>query len=188
MIGIIIARKNSKRLPGKNIKPLNWKPLIEYTIEQALNSNLTKIVIGTDDENIIEIAYKYNLQYVTLPDYLTTDKSDSIEAIFYCLDQHPGHDKIVLLQCTSPLRTTHDINYCLNIMNKDVDFITSVYKVRSAIIENGALFCAKIDKLREKKNWYNDKTFFYLMPENRSIDIDDKYDFIIAERLMKEME
>jgi len=60
ILGLIPARGGSKGLPRKNIKPLLGKPLIAWTIEQALASKyLDRVVVSTDDEEIAEVSKKY---------------------------------------------------------------------------------------------------------------------------------
>jgi CMP-N,N'-diacetyllegionaminic acid synthase len=187
MIGLIITKKDSKRFKNKHIKKINGRSVISYTIECALKSKIEKLLVVTDDDKIIRIAENYNnnkIKIIKLSKEL--NNIGSINTIIYATKDYGDNDKIILLQATSPLRNVKDINKCYFLMmNENIDFITSVYKIRSCIIENGAIFCAKLGKLREIKNWYSDKTFFYLMPEERSVDIDYDYQFDIAETLLK---
>lgn len=64
ILGFIPARGGSKGLPGKNKKMMLGKPLIAHTIETALLSNLTDIVVSSDDDDILEIAKKYNVKVI----------------------------------------------------------------------------------------------------------------------------
>ena len=187
MIGLIITKKDSIRFNNKHIKKINGKPIISYAIECALQSKIEKLLIVTDDDKIIRIAEKNNnnkIKIIKLSKEL--NNIGSINTILYATKEYNNNQKIILLQATSPLRNIEDINKCYDIMNNsDIDFITSVYKIRSCIIENGAIFCARLGKLRQIKNWYSDKTYFYLMPEERSIDIDYEYQFEMAKALLK---
>lgn len=113
ILAIIPARKGSKRLPGKNIKELHGKPLISWTIDAAKQSKyIDKIIISTDDSNIIEIANKYCLNNVDLrPDFLSTDTSSTEDVLLYEVKkQKEMFDILVLLQPTSPLRTHINID------------------------------------------------------------------------------
>uniref|UniRef100_UPI003C6EB557 cytidylyltransferase domain-containing protein n=1 Tax=Capnocytophaga leadbetteri TaxID=327575 RepID=UPI003C6EB557 len=81
MIALIPARGGSKGLPNKNIKLLNGKPLIAYTIEAALQAKeITRVIVSTDYENIKEVALEYGAEIPFLrPNFLATDNSSSLE-------------------------------------------------------------------------------------------------------------
>ena len=61
-LGLIPARGGSKGIKNKNIQTINGKPLIAYTIEQALNSNIDRVIVASDDEKIIQVAKKYGAE------------------------------------------------------------------------------------------------------------------------------
>lgn len=124
-LAIIPARGGSKRIPNKNIKLFNQKPLIHYTIKQALDSKLfDRVVVDTDSRKIAQIATRYGAEVPFLrPRELSGDKAKVVDAILYLLDRlkneeayEPTH--IVILQTTSPLREIKDIEDCLNLINK----------------------------------------------------------------------
>lgn len=190
MIGIIITKKHNKRRPNKHTDLMCRKPMVCYTLETAINSKLEIVYVVTDDNEVIDIAKKYNNSKIKILK-LTPELSEigSVNTILYALEKYNDNAKIMLLQATSPLRIEDDINICYEIMkNIEIDFISSVFRIRDITIENGAIFCAVLGKLRQKKNWYSNKTLFYLMPEERSIDIDYDYHFKMAETLLKERE
>lgn len=114
-LAIIPARGGSKGLPGKNIKELNGKPLIAYSIEAAINSKVfDRIIVSTDDEKIAEIALKYGAEVPFLrPEELATDTADSMDVLFHTInflkDKGEEYDYIMKLQPTSPLRTEKEI-------------------------------------------------------------------------------
>lgn len=117
MIAIIPARGGSKGLPGKNIKLLNGKPLIAYTIEAALKSKyIDKVVVSTDDEKIAEIAEKHGAWVPFLrPSELATDISQAKDTYLYVmnrLEKEYGYDKskFMVLLPTAPLRNARHIN------------------------------------------------------------------------------
>lgn len=116
MLGIILARGGSKGLPGKNIRPLLGKPLIEYTIEHALASKyVKKVVVSTDDEEIASVAKNAGAEVPFMrPSHLASDKAPSVDAILHAVDfyKEKGLDfsKIALLEPTSPLRLPKDID------------------------------------------------------------------------------
>jgi CMP-N,N'-diacetyllegionaminic acid synthase len=115
VLAIIPARGGSKGIPGKNIYPLAGKPLIAYTIEQALAaSRVTRIVVSTDTEEIAAAARRFGAEVVRRPENLSGDEASSESALLHCLDHlraGEGYepDLVVFLQATSPLRTAADI-------------------------------------------------------------------------------
>lgn len=115
ILALIPARGNSKGLPGKNIKPLLGKPLIGWTIEQALATEvIDKVVVTTDDKTIMEISQSFGADVPFLrPLELAGDSSPTIDAIFHAVDWFEKHDEhfdiLVLLEPTSPLREVEDI-------------------------------------------------------------------------------
>ncbi|SDL42045.1 N-acylneuraminate cytidylyltransferase [Salinimicrobium catena] len=110
ILGLIPARGGSKGIPGKNIKPLRGKPLLQYTIEAAKRSNLlSRIVLSSDDEEIMATARKLGLEApFQRPANLAGDSSSSLEvvkhALRFFLENGEKFDAVCLLQPTSPLR------------------------------------------------------------------------------------
>ncbi|MBA7588144.1 N-acylneuraminate cytidylyltransferase [subsurface metagenome] len=131
ILGLIPARGDSKGLPRKNIKPLLGKPLIAWTIEQALASKyLDRVVVSTDDKEIAEISIKYGAEVIRRPKKLATDSSLVKDAIKYTVNkiEEDGYniEIIVLLEPTSPLRRIEDIKKCIKILlEKDADSVAT---------------------------------------------------------------
>jgi CMP-N,N'-diacetyllegionaminic acid synthase len=132
VLAIIPARKGSKRLPNKNKLDLNGKPLISWTIESAMKSiYIDDIAISTDDEDIVEIAKLYDIDVPFLrPVELSSDKASTMDVIFHTINFYKSigryYDIIILLQPTSPLRTSVDIDNSFKLLSKDVKAIVSV--------------------------------------------------------------
>ena len=106
---IIPARKKSKRLKGKNIRVLNNKPLISYSIEYALeNIHKNNIWINTDDNRVIEIAKKYKVNFYKRPKELARDDTPTKEVIIdnvnYFESMKIFYTDIIILQPTNPFR------------------------------------------------------------------------------------
>jgi len=129
---IIPARGGSKGIPRKNIKELNGKPLIYYSIDVARqiapNSN---ICVTTDDNEIIEVVERYGLKVpFKRPDYLATDTMGTYHVLLHALDYYERKgerfDNIVLLQCTSPFRRVQDMKSALELYSQDIDMVVSV--------------------------------------------------------------
>ncbi len=123
-IAIIPARSGSKGLPDKNIKDLNGKPLMAYSIEAALNSNLfDEVMVSTDSEKYAEIAKKHGASVPFLrSEELSGDKAGSWDVVKEVLNRYKEmgkeFDTICLLQPTSPLRDAEDIKNAYNLYNE----------------------------------------------------------------------
>lgn len=145
-IGIILARGGSKRLPKKNIKELDGKPLILYTVEEAKKSNLDRIVVSSDSDEILDVVKKNGVDIIKRPSELASDESPSIKSIKHTLmitekKHDTSYDKILLLQPTSPERSYKLINKSLEI---DADAVVSVQrKNKVEFCLNGAIFLMK---------------------------------------------
>lgn len=115
--GLIPARGGSKGIPRKNIRLIAGKPLIAWTIEAALRSSLLDaVVVSTEDEEIAEVARRHGAQVPFLrPTALAQDNSPGIDPVLHALDALPQHTSVLLLQPTSPLRRTDDIDRCLQL-------------------------------------------------------------------------
>ena len=226
ILGLIPARGGSKGLPRKNIKPLLGKPLIAWTIEQALVSKyLDKVVVSTDDKEIAEISKKYGADVPFIrPKQLAEDNAKGIDVVLNALDWFRENDKrkqydlIMLLQPTSPLRKSEDINKAIELLFlKKAKAIVSVCEadhhplwantlpgdgcmkdfIRKEIINknrqelpkfyrlNGAIYLAYCNYIEKCKSFFNKDTFAYIIPKERSIDIDNEIDFKLAEILIK---
>lgn len=120
IVGIIPARGGSKGIHRKNIRKLNKKPLIFYSISEAKKSKfLSKVVVSTEDIQIANVAKKFNACVIKRPKKLATDKSQSIDTIKHVIHFLEKQNKskidiIVFLQPTSPLRTTEDIDKAIS--------------------------------------------------------------------------
>jgi len=117
MLAIIPARGGSKGLSGKNIKILNGKPLIAYTIEAALLAkNVDRVIVSTDSQQIAEVVVGLGAEIPFLrPDRLSTDSALAVDNYIYTvarLEKESGLkiSDFIVLQPTSPLRTFSDID------------------------------------------------------------------------------
>lgn len=125
----ICARGGSKGMPGKNIKPLNGKPLIGYSIDLAKQVQLkygnVSIALSTDSEDIINVAKSYGLYTdYKRPDYLSSDTVGKIDAIKDILvytenKEHIRFEYLLDLDVTSPLRNIDDIESAFAILESD---------------------------------------------------------------------
>ncbi|KZS41445.1 N-acylneuraminate cytidylyltransferase [Aquimarina aggregata] len=224
MLAIIPARGGSKGLPGKNIKELNGKPLLAYTAEAALKSkSITRAIISTDDEGIANIAIKNGLECPFMrPNHLATDDAKAIDVYNYTLDKICEDEKIeinefVVLQPTSPLRTSIHIDEAIDLFfKKRADSILSYCQEhhpiswhkyinengsfdeifdennqlknrqdhRMSYFPNGAVYVFSRELIKMKE-YYSDRSYAYIMKKEDSVDIDTRFDWLIAEQLLK---
>ena len=145
-VAIIPARKGSKGVPFKNKRLLAGRPLIEYTIEAALNSNEVDLFLSSDDEDIIRIAESYGLsiEYVR-PVSISLDTTSMEEVVFDALTYlqnkpNEPYKYAMILQPTSPFRTSKDIQNAINLKREDNNNILGVslmiHHPSECIIEN----------------------------------------------------
>ncbi len=221
MIAIIPARGGSKGLPGKNIKPINGKPLIAYAVEAALKAkHIDRVIISTDDKEIADIAVQYGAELPFMrPEFLASDTAQAVDNYIYTIDRLEKEggctiDAFVVLQPTSPLRIAEDIDGAVELfIEKNADSVISYtpeahpvtwHKYldeeggfvnifpdsidnrqanRTSFYPNGAVYVFKTDMIRERI-YYTDKSYAYVMPRTRSVDIDYIEDFEYAEFLL----
>ena len=218
---IITARGGSKGVPKKNIKPLNGKPVIAYSIEESLKSNLIKeTYVTTENEEISEVSVKYGAKVIDRPKELAQDNSTSVDVVLHSLnyleDNDDFPDFFVLLQPTSPLRTKEDIEKAIKLFienecnalisvsqldhssmmsfeiqnnfltpNCDEKFLNKRrQELPSFYCPNGAIYITTPTSLRKNKTFIPTKTIPYIMPKERSVDLDTELDFKFAEFIL----
>ena len=125
---IIPARGGSKRLPRKNIKLLNGKPLIFYTIDAVLSSGVfDKVVFTSDDDEILDkVRTNYStdlLKIIKRPNELASDTSKVIDTVMYFLDKE--YDQTWLTLPTSPLKIAEDFIQAAQLLDKETDSVLS---------------------------------------------------------------
>ena len=133
ILAIIPARSGSKGLKDKNIKKLNGKPMISYTIEAALKSEIfSNIIVSTDSQIYAEIAKKNGAEIPFIrPEKLSTDESTTTEVILHAISEmekrNGKYDYFMLLQPTSPLRTSGNIKQAYSLLKeKNANSVVSV--------------------------------------------------------------
>lgn len=151
IIIVIPARGGSKRLLKKNLLELGGKPLICWTIESAVNANFnSRIIVSSDDDEILKCAKKY--EHVGVIPYkrnsdLATDESTTIEVIIDVIKSERESGRVpsvvILLQPTSPLRTSQDIIAAMGVFKKYgyKDTVVSVSEV-----DHPSAWIGKLDK------------------------------------------
>ena len=227
VLAIIPARGGSKSVHRKNIRPLNGKPLIAYTIETAtkIKNRFYKIIVSTDDQEIAKISKKYGAEVPFIrPSELAEDKTPTYPVLQHAVkfvenQDSTTIDRVMLLQPTTPFRTTEDILTCFNLsLSSPTDSVISVVRVFSthpilmkkiennrlvhfsieekegtprqlysppAYMRNGAIYVTKRDTLINNNSIWGGSITPYIMPEERSYNIDNETDFLTTEIMMK---
>ncbi len=136
VIAIIPARSGSKGVPGKNIRLLGSKPLLQYSAEAALNAEMVNnTILSTDSENIATIAKNCGVEVPFIrPEELATDKASSIDVVIHAInfleEQGKFFDAVCLLQPTNPFRAKGFIDRAIKqFIQKDADCLISVLPV-----------------------------------------------------------
>lgn len=217
----ICMRGGSKEVLGKNLRKLHGKPLMAYTIEQALQSGLFKhVVVSTDSNEIAEMAKTYGADaWFLRPSELATDEAPKLPVIrhaFLEAGKHYGQqfDVLIDLDATSPLRLVEDIKGAYEqFVEEDADILITASPCRknpyfnmveqvNARIQrvkkletsptrrqdapevfdmNASIYIWKRHALLENDTLFTDKTSLYVMPKERSVDIDTELDWEFVE-------
>jgi CMP-N,N'-diacetyllegionaminic acid synthase len=133
VFALIPARGGSKGIKNKNIKPFCGLPLIAHTINQAKKvKHIDQIIVSTDSDNIKEIALKYGANVpFNRPANLSDDNATNIDVVLHAIEKF-NSDIFILLQPTSPLRTSIDIDHSLQLLFKrQVKIVISTCKVKN---------------------------------------------------------
>ena len=156
---IILARGGSKGIPKKNIINFNGKPLISYSILQALESKyISKVFVSTDNEEISLVSKKYGANIIERPSHLSGDEATSEDALIHAVEkiEHEEESDIyVFLQATSPLRDVFDIDNAVEkIINENLDSVFSACELEDFLIwqdEKGCLKSINYDYKNRKR-------------------------------------
>lgn len=221
----IFARGGSKGLPGKNIKPLAGKPLLQYSIDTALASpSIEHVFVSTDDALIAEIANAAGATVIDRPVELASDTSPEWlswrHAIEWVRTHYGDFDGFVSLPATSPLRSVDDVEGAINkllITNADIcisvtpanrsPFFNMVKQTESEMIELVNKPESEVARRQDAPKVFDITTVVYAtsadfvlnhygifsglvtsieVPKSRAVDIDDIYDFKLAEAIIQD--
>jgi CMP-N-acetylneuraminic acid synthetase len=207
---IIPARSGSKGIKNKNIKKLNGKPLMSYSILASLNAKkVNETYVSTDSDSYIEIAKKIGAKTIKRPQSMSLDNSKTEEAISHFLKK-VDCDIVVLIQATSPLIKSKYLDESIDMLvNQNYDSIVSVYKdhgfwwdnntpmydpknrpmrqeQKSLYKESGMFYIFKAESFLKEKCRISGKSGIYETPKIRSfLEIDESEDFKIMSEVMK---
>ena len=223
ILGVTLARGGSKGIKGKNLALIHGKPLIYYTIREALKcSRLSNYVVSTDNYKIKKIAKKYMASVpFTRPKKFSKDRSSSASAIKHALLEcekiyKKKFDYVIELMATNPLKSVIDINNVIKILLKNkadsVIAVNQLYdnhparikkiikgklfdfvikeKLESrrqdlkpkAYVRSGSIYAMSRKYVIQNKRYFSGKSFAYILPHQRAINIDNENDLIIAKK------
>ena len=165
VLGLIPARGGSKGIKNKNIQIINGKPLIAYTIEQALKSNINRVIVASDDENIIKIAKKYGAECPFVrPKKISGSNSHAFEIYKYTINwlkknENYVPDILCVMLCTTPFRKVSSINSSLKkLRTKKFDWVFSINEMEHhpyrAMVKKKKLIRSFFN-IPNKKIWLN---------------------------------
>jgi len=135
IIAIIPARGGSKGIPRKNIKLLNGKPLISYTIAAAKQSkHIERVIVSTEDTEIKEVSMKYGAEIIDRPEELAQDNSPTLPVLQHTIQTLQNNNEkvklIVLLQSTAQFQKTEEIDEAIEtVLNRNWDSLISLSPV-----------------------------------------------------------
>ena len=201
IFGVIPARGGSKGIPQKNVRQVCGKPLIAWTIEAAQQSVLLdQWVVSTEDPEIARISRLYGAEILDRPPQLATDTTPTLHVLKHALD-HVSADIVVLLQPTSPIRSSGLIDRCIRqFQDTQADSLATgfmckyqeyalgnnlrrqdragffyddgnVYVIRAAMVSAGEQFGEKIEHV--------------LLDREQNIEVDDFFELWLAEKVLE---
>lgn len=218
LLALIPARGGSKGIPKKNIRPFAGKPLIAHSIEAGKGSKcVDRVIVSTDDAEIAEIAKSFGAEVpVMRPAEISGDKSPVMEAVIHMLDflrDNEGYEPthLLLLQTTSPLRRSSDIDAAVELFQKrDAESLVSMCRTENGLftkdendlvhteydgykttnrqmlpkcykLDGCMLYLIDVNVLREKRSFLAGKLVGFEIPRWRAVDLDDPEDFVVGE-------
>jgi len=141
-LAVIPARGGSKRLPRKNVLDLAGKPLISWSIEAVKKSKyVDEVVVSSDDDEILGIAHSLDVTALKRPEILSTDTATTLEVIQYLIKNfEKQYTHLILLQPTSPLRESEDIDKAIELLDKkNADAVVSVCEMEHSPLWSNTL-------------------------------------------------
>lgn len=214
VLALIPARAGSRRLPGKNLRPFNGRPLIEWTLDAALAApSVDAVAVTTDDPAVAALATARGATVIDRPADLAGADASVFDAIAHALKVLAlgvigGHwDYLALLQPTSPLRTAADVQGAVALCHaRSAPAVVGVSpppkpaafhrRVTGGVIGpaddlddlrviNGAIYVGRPDRLLSDRRFDAPGALAWIMPAERGWDIDTAAEFAAAEAVMR---
>lgn len=157
IVAVIPARGGSKGIPEKNIIDVNGRPLIDFTIQEALNSKyIDRVIVSTDSEKIAEISRKCGAEVPFLrPSHLAGDHSKTVDVLIDLMNKISklgnNYDYLILLQPTQPLRKAFHMDEAIkNTIDNGYKSLLSV-----SLVDDHPILIRTINSQGELKNLLN---------------------------------
>jgi len=200
ILGVIPARGGSKGIPRKNVKQINGKPLIVWTIEAAKESKMIdRYVVSTEDEEIAATSREYGVDVIERPPELATDEATTLSVLQHAVEKIPC-DSIVLLQATSPIRRGGLIDECIKeFIDNEYDSLATGFTckyieygknnsrrqdIEGFFYDDGNVYIIKAD-LIERGERYGEKIGRKIISRWENTEIDDKFDLWLGEQILR---
>ena len=224
ILGIIPARGGSKGVRRKNLRRVGGEPLVSHAIRAGQAARrLTHLVVSTEDEEIANAAKRLGCEVVPRPSQLASDDAPMVPVAQHALamvEAAQGRmDAVAVLQPTTPLRTSEDIDGALEVLERTgADSVVSVYQVEDQhparmyrltdgrlvpyasepsdglrqsldvlFHRNGAIYVCRRAVLTEGHGLLGQDLRAWVMPRERSLNIDDEHDLLMADLLLQHL-
>jgi CMP-N-acetylneuraminic acid synthetase len=236
-VGLILARAGSKRVPNKNTRLLDGRPLIAYTVDAAITAAcFSSIVVSTDDARVAEIARESGVSVDKRPASLCGDTVRAVEVVEEYLqrtDAGSRFSNVAMLLPTCPFRTVEDIRGAMRLYKQSAQRMplitvtqyafppqlalapgdqesddeqddresgqmcmcqpeayattTRSQSIAPLYHPNGGLYVAAIDLFLNERSFFTERMLTYVMPAERSFDIDYPWQFDLAEHWARQV-
>ena len=224
-LAVVPARGGSKGVVRKNLRKVGGKPMIAHTIEGGLGARrIDRLVVSTEDDEIARVSRSCGADVpFERPVALATDTASQVDVVIHALGvvedvEAASYDCVVLLQPTAPLRTSEDIDHCIEKLEcEKADCVISFSRVEhghpyymytleggcpvpliegsvparrqdfpAVYVRNGAIYAVRRDVLVNDRSFYGRNIKPYIMPYERSVNIDTELDLAVAELFFRE--
>lgn len=202
IISVIPIKKNSERVPGKNLRKINNKSLYEITLEKMSKCNFDNVFVDTDSDEIKDYCMKHSIDIIDRLPELAKNTANGNDLLNYHASIIEA-DIYFQIFITSPLLSIKTINTCIDVMKNKPEFdsvltVEEIYSwfwfdnapvnydpkvlprsqdARPIIKETTGLYGIRKSSLLRKKCRIGDSPYFYKSPLNETIDLDTEIDF-----------
>ena len=213
VVALVPARGGSRGLPGKNLATVGGRSLVARAVATAREvRGVDEVVVSSDDPPILEAGREAGATAMQRPAALAQDTTTAIDVVRAFLDGRPDVEVVVLLQPTSPLRVSLDVQRCLDALAAGATTVATVAPIEHPLewsfrlgsagrldpvfgwaamtarrqdaaavyVLNGAVYAARAAHLSEGGQLVGPDTVAVVMPRERSVDIDDATDLLLA--------
>lgn len=212
-VGIVLARCGSKGISYKNIFPIFGRPMISYVLNALNKSKISEYFVSTDCNEIGDISRNFGAKIINRPKKLSQDDTSSFDSLSHAINNLKNKPELILLiQPTSPLIISDDINNTIDLLCKYDSVITVVEDhsflwnydnsnlypkfhnpnnrqprqlLNKTFKETGSIYGIKYDSFIKYKQIICGTTGFVEVPKYRSFEIDDMNDVFIVESILK---